>query len=187
MSKSGEIIEEIGLGLIFLYLIYIGFFFLSGQYTNKKIECVKNHESVEARYNIMTGCWYWDEIAGKMVKDRNNTMRAVKMADNDTQKLEDIAKKYNVEIIDDKTTLLIKKIDWDTYITSDGRKFQELPKNTISVGEVRNGYRFKGGDPNKKENWEKLSQPTIGEVRNGVRFLGYNPDGSMKFEKEKTR
>lgn len=28
--------------------------------------------------------------------------------------------------------------------------------NTISVGGVRNGYRFKGGDPNKKENWEKI-------------------------------
>lgn len=26
--------------------------------------------------------------------------------------------------------------------------------NTISVGEVRNGYRFKGGNPNVKENWE---------------------------------
>ena len=25
---------------------------------------------------------------------------------------------------------------------------------TISVGQVRNGYRFKGGDPKKKENWE---------------------------------
>jgi len=25
--------------------------------------------------------------------------------------------------------------------------------------------------------------PAVGEVRNGVRFLGYNPDGSMKFEK----
>ena len=27
---------------------------------------------------------------------------------------------------------------------------------TISVGEVRNGYRFKGGDPKKKENWEAI-------------------------------
>lgn len=25
--------------------------------------------------------------------------------------------------------------------------------------------------------------PAVGEIRNGVRFLGYNPDGSMKFEK----
>lgn len=29
-------------------------------------------------------------------------------------------------------------------------------KNTITVGQVRNGYRFKGGDPKKKENWEKI-------------------------------
>lgn len=29
-------------------------------------------------------------------------------------------------------------------------------QNTISVGEVRNGYRFKGGDPKKKENWEAI-------------------------------
>ena len=28
--------------------------------------------------------------------------------------------------------------------------------NTISVGSVRSGYRFKGGDPKKKENWEKI-------------------------------
>lgn len=27
---------------------------------------------------------------------------------------------------------------------------------TISVGEVRNGYRFKGGNPKKKENWEAI-------------------------------
>ena len=29
-------------------------------------------------------------------------------------------------------------------------------QKTISVGEVRNGYRFKGGDPKKKENWEAI-------------------------------
>lgn len=28
--------------------------------------------------------------------------------------------------------------------------------NTISVGEVRNGYRFKGGNPKEKENWEAI-------------------------------
>lgn len=27
---------------------------------------------------------------------------------------------------------------------------------SISVGEIRNGYRFKGGDPKKKENWEAI-------------------------------
>jgi hypothetical protein len=27
---------------------------------------------------------------------------------------------------------------------------------TISIGAVRGGYRFKGGDPRKKENWEKV-------------------------------
>lgn len=27
---------------------------------------------------------------------------------------------------------------------------------TPAVGEVRNGYQFKGGDPSKKENWEKI-------------------------------
>lgn len=27
---------------------------------------------------------------------------------------------------------------------------------TPAVGEVRNGYRFKGGDPSKKENWEQI-------------------------------
>lgn len=30
----------------------------------------------------------------------------------------------------------------------------QMDKKTISVGEVRKGYRFKGGDPKKKENWE---------------------------------
>lgn len=29
-------------------------------------------------------------------------------------------------------------------------------ENTISVGQVRNGYKFKGGDPKKKENWEAI-------------------------------
>ena len=28
--------------------------------------------------------------------------------------------------------------------------------NTIQIGAVRGGYRFKGGDPKKKENWEKV-------------------------------
>lgn len=32
----------------------------------------------------------------------------------------------------------------------------QVTSNTISVGEVRNGYRFKGGDPKKKENWEAI-------------------------------
>lgn len=27
---------------------------------------------------------------------------------------------------------------------------------SISIGEIRNGYRFKGGDPKKKENWEAI-------------------------------
>ena len=30
----------------------------------------------------------------------------------------------------------------------------EQDKKTISVGEIRKGYRFKGGDPKQKENWE---------------------------------
>jgi hypothetical protein len=29
-------------------------------------------------------------------------------------------------------------------------------KSTPSVGEIRNGYRFKGGDPSKKANWEQV-------------------------------
>lgn len=32
---------------------------------------------------------------------------------------------------------------------------EQAPK-TISVGGIRNGWRFMGGDPNKQENWEKV-------------------------------
>ena len=35
------------------------------------------------------------------------------------------------------------------------------PKGIPSVGEVRNGWRFNGGDPSKKENWSKAKGDTI--------------------------
>lgn len=106
MSKYGEFFAELGFGLLCLYLMYIALFFFGGHYTNNKIECIKKHESVEARYNIITGCWYWDEITSKMVKDKNAPRK-------------------------DTAQVIIKKIG-DTvngeqvYTSSDGRKFREI-------------------------------------------------------------
>jgi hypothetical protein len=34
---------------------------------------------------------------------------------------------------------------------------------TVSTGDVRGGYRFKGGDPKKKENWEAIDQTPSGD------------------------
>ena len=42
------------------------------------------------------------------------------------------------------------------YNIQDKPKTTESAPKTISVGGIRNGWRFMGGDPNKKENWEKV-------------------------------
>lgn len=42
------------------------------------------------------------------------------------------------------------------YNIQDKPKTTESTPKTISVGGIRNGWRFMGGDPNKKENWEKV-------------------------------
>ena len=180
MSKFSEICEEwvgqlVGMLLVFALIYYVASFFFGGEYTNKKIACVKNHEPVEARYYILSGCWYWDENLHKMVKDSNSQEK------------------------------------------------NSQRKKTVKIGEIVNGYRFKGGNPRQKENWEKIDiqrndeetiyapeqkpkmsqepvgsmiqiinpsrankkTPVVGEVRNGISFLGFNEDGSMKFERVK--
>lgn len=132
MSKSGEILGEIGFGLLFLYIMYIAFFFLGGHYTNKKIECIKKHESVEARYNIMTGCWYWDEIASKMVKDKNKSKKLdIKSLPTDSDGWKTLPSGIKFREID-KGEVCIQKDNIvngeQVYISTDGdgRKFKEI-------------------------------------------------------------
>ena len=50
-----------------------------------------------------------------------------------------------------------------------------------AVGEVVDGYKFLGGNPNYKENWEKAAppprpKPKPGEIIDGYRFKGGNPN-----------
>lgn len=41
----------------------------------------------------------------------------------------------------------------------------EGPRSAPAVGAVVNGYRFRGGDPNNRSNWEELSQTQPGNYR----------------------
>lgn len=52
------------------------------------------------------------------------------------------------------------------------------------VGEVRDGWRFAGGDPSRKENWEPaVKWPVVGEVRQGYRFKGGDPAKETNWDK----
>lgn len=48
--------------------------------------------------------------------------------------------------------------------------------------ETKNMYNIQN-KPQVAQQIQDKQKLTVGEVRNGIRFLGYNPDGSMKFEK----
>lgn len=104
MSKFNEVCESIGVCLLFFYLLYIAFFFLGGKYENEKIECIKNHEFVEARYNIITGCWYWDDNVHKMVKSKNNdiyenkTLKTTQQPKASNPDTEALLKKYGFKV-----------------------------------------------------------------------------------------
>lgn len=54
------------------------------------------------------------------------------------------------------------------------------------AGEVVNGYRFSGGDPNDKNNWkqEAVTPPAAGDVRNGYRFKGGDPNAQANWVQE---
>lgn len=47
-------------------------------------------------------------------------------------------------------------LETETMYNIQNRPEKPVKSNKISVGGVRNGWRFTGGDPNKKENWEKV-------------------------------
>lgn len=67
--KKDDIFTAVGM-MIFILSLFYGFYWLcGGMYKNKKIECVNRHQGVEAHYNIMTGCWYWDESRKSMQKE----------------------------------------------------------------------------------------------------------------------
>ena len=56
-----------------------------------------------------------------------------------------------------------------------------------AVGSVVDGYRFLGGNPNDKKNWESVAAPIpvpkVGEVLDGYRFKGGNPNDQASWEK----
>ena len=56
-----------------------------------------------------------------------------------------------------------------------------------AVGSVVDGYRFLGGNPNDKKNWELVAAPVpvpkVGEVLDGYRFKGGNPNDQASWEK----
>ena len=55
-------------------------------------------------------------------------------------------------------------------------------------GEVIDGFRFVGGDPNKQESWEQFDAPRAGDILDGYEFKGGDPDKQeswAKFEPKK--
>jgi len=51
-----------------------------------------------------------------------------------------------------------KRKDFDSMLTDETKKMFTggTTPSGPAVGEIDNGYRFKGGDPSKAENWEKV-------------------------------
>jgi hypothetical protein len=51
-----------------------------------------------------------------------------------------------------------------------------------AVGQIFDGYRFKGGDPSDEESWEEFSSPIKGDILDGYQFKGGDPNEEKSWE-----
>lgn len=68
--------------------------------------------------------------------------------------------------------------------------FRDSPPAQVEIvsmpyaGEVRDGWRYRGGDPSDKANWEPATTPPkIGEIQQGYRYKGGDPAKQTNWER----
>ena len=57
-----------------------------------------------------------------------------------------------------------------------------LSRNLPKIGDIVSGYRFRGGDPSNKTNWQRMP-PLVGEVVEGYRYKGGDPRDKNSWER----
>lgn len=99
-------------------------------------------------YIDKTDSWFFYDAEDAMTEFKNNFSN---VADANNAMLEYIRISGTEDLSSDRKKALVKSI-------IDSTKKKKLDKLTygISVGEIRNGYRYKGGNPNEESSWEKI-------------------------------
>ena len=70
--------------------------------------------------------------------------------------------------------LIIASICFRSCLKYESNVYKHLNSSNLEIGHIEDGYRYKGGDPSKKESWELLP-PKVGDIEEGYRYKGGDP------------
>lgn len=99
-------------------------------------------------YIDKTDSWFFYDAEDAMIEFKNNFLN---IADANNAMLEYIRISGTEDLSSSKKKALVKSI-----IDSTKKKMIDKLTYGISVGEIRGGYRYKGGNPNEESSWEKI-------------------------------